>query len=261
MSGFGTDRIPVDALSELSQLRRDLDHFKAVALERMAASSRRLASGLLIAEPVIVTSNSTFVKADYPGLMAVIAEGVGGGGQGGGCDLTGAGVGSAGSGGGGGGYCWEFILVGALASSETLTIGQGGDSAGAAAAGEAGGDTTFGSHWTAGGGPGGNLGTATANVQSSPPTLGGVGTGGDLNESGGLGAWGRISAAVAGRGGHGGMSHFGGETMGGQTLNANGTNSNQRGGGGSGANNNASQGTGKAGGHGEDGLIFIIPIF
>lgn len=109
---------------------------------------------------VIYTAGDTFDKADYPGLTAVKVTAVGGGGGGAG---AGAGVGSTGSGGGGGGTGRSNrILVGALAASETITIGTGGAGGVGNNPGATGNTSSFGAHCTGLGGVGGTSRTTTA---------------------------------------------------------------------------------------------------
>lgn len=60
-----------------------------------------------------------------------------------------------GTGGGGGGYAERWMLLSELSSSETVTIGGGGASVNANTDGNAGGDSSFGSHVGATGGGGG----------------------------------------------------------------------------------------------------------
>ncbi|HEX2859531.1 MAG TPA: hypothetical protein VHP58_04995 [Alphaproteobacteria bacterium] len=72
------------------------------------------------------------------------------------------------SGGGGGGYSERWVLLSSLGSTETVTIGAGGAAKTSQGAGNAGGNTTFGSWLTAyGGSPGGDV------QSSNPPPFGG----------------------------------------------------------------------------------------
>lgn len=154
------------------------------------------------------------------GMKYCVAISTGGGGGGGGADTDGASSSiGVGAGGGGGGTCIELFTAAQIGASQTVTIGSAG-TAGSATSGTAGGnggDTTFGSLHTAGGGPGG-----TGSGVSSSPTpevtgaAGGTASNGLINIPGGHGQS-AIGFAVdgttdltAGIGGHGGTSFWGG---------------------------------------------------
>jgi hypothetical protein len=136
-------------------------------------------------ERVIFTSSGTFSKASYPEARLARVTVVGGGGGGGGAPSTGASQFSAGGGGGAGGWAVEDILLSAMATSETVTIGAGG-SGGNGVAGSAGGTTSFGAFLSATGGGGGNImaaGALTA-LRLEYGATGGLGSDGDINGRG-----------------------------------------------------------------------------
>ncbi len=180
---------------------------------------------LLSAMRALFDSSGTFVKPGV-GTFARV-EAWGGGGSGGR-----AGSGDGGGGGGGGAYVVRDLLLSALGSSETVTIGAGGASITADNTdGAAGGDTTFGSLVTAYGGGGGS-GDGSQNGGGGGGGQTGVGSTGAANGSGGNGGTPRsiildsagsavaaepgrgATAAVAGRGSSniagGGGGGFGG---------------------------------------------------
>ena len=134
--------------------------------------------GYLFGGNVIFTSSGTFTKASYPGLRAIKVKVQAGGGGGAGCPATGAGTVAAGSGGGQGGYAESFLLVDALSSSETVTVGAGG-AAGTTGNGGLGGASSFGAHAVcAGGGIGRALSLAVAGSAGMNSTgAGGVSAG------------------------------------------------------------------------------------
>lgn len=127
-------------------------------------------------------SSGTYTKPT--GVRHIFVQAWGGGGSGG--SYTGQNA----AGGGGGGYFEKWIQASEVAATETVTIGNGGAARTGNTAGEAGGNTTFGSLVTAYGGSGGSVGVAA--------TTGG--NGGDIQVGGtlfrGLGA----SAAAGGIG-------------------------------------------------------------
>ena len=169
-----------------------------------------------------------------------------------GAGASGARDSSSGGGGGGGGAYNEFLVkAGDLSATETVTIGSGGAAQSSDHAGIAGGNTTFGSLFTAyGGGPGDGLlskvyGGGGGGVSSSGENGDGAGS------SGGDGGNGILLNAVgsdAGEGasGHGaGDSYFGGGGGGDATeAYEDGGNSHFGGGGGGGSTSNTGGGVG-----------------
>src|SRR5690606_38847623 len=144
------------------------------------------AAGYVLGEILYFTSSDTFVKANYPGLRAVKVKVQGGGGAGGGRQQ---GATSVGAGGGGGGYGEKFILAENLASSVSITVGQGG-SGRAANSGLGGSASSFGNHITANGGGGGEW-TTSGNTSASGGSGGSV-SGADFYVPGQAGQQGRM---------------------------------------------------------------------
>lgn len=155
-----------------------------------AALEKSLSGGTL-ANSIVYTASGSYAKPAK--LKYIIVEVVGGGGGGGGIPATtAAGVAGLAAGGGGGGYARKKILASALAASEFVTRGAGGNAGAAGAnAGGAGGASSFGSFVSAGGGIGGTAGQALG-VGSISPVNGGDGSGGDVNISGGPSTSGRV---------------------------------------------------------------------
>jgi hypothetical protein len=138
-----------------------------------------LAGGYKLAAIVQLTSSGNFTKGSYAGIKAIEVEVVGaGGGSGFAAATSGAQI-SFGEGGGGGGYGHGFILAGALATSETVTVGVGGvgGTSGTPDATDGGG-SSFGGHVTAGGGGGGNDSGAQSTAGSGFFTAGAAGAAG-----------------------------------------------------------------------------------
>lgn len=133
------------------------------------------------------TSSGTFVKADPFGdgsfdgakLRAIRVRMVGGGGGGGGCVATDAGQNAAAGAGGSGAYAESFITnIAGLATSETVTRGDGGTGGTAGAnSGSVGGNSSFGTLVVAPGGGGGG-GSGTFPVPRILGTPGGGGSSG-----------------------------------------------------------------------------------
>jgi hypothetical protein len=124
---------------------------------------------------LVITSSTTFDTDDYPGLYAIDVQLAGAGGGSGGA--VGDASGAACSGPGGGGEVRKRLLLASdITAPVSITIGAGG-TAGAAGlnAGGNGGDTSFGSFFTATGGEGGAAG---ANVTSFPASGNDGGIGG-----------------------------------------------------------------------------------
>ena len=127
------------------------------------------------------TSGGTYSKPSW--LKFVVVEMVGGGG-GGGASVQTASYQNEGGGGGGGGYALRKIAASSLATSETVTIGDGGagGTSGSGYIGGNGGTSSFGAHVSATGGGGGG-GPADTN-RGSWGGGGGNGSGGDINIAG-----------------------------------------------------------------------------
>lgn len=131
-----------------------------------------------------VDSPVTFTK--NTGLLRVFVQMWAGGGSGG------AHATENGTGGGGGSYIEKILDASELGATETITIGAGGASATGTAAGNAGGNTTFGSLLTAYGGSGG--------VSANGDMAGG--NGGKVGAPGDSGLYGVGVSAAAGGNGH-----------------------------------------------------------
>jgi hypothetical protein len=210
---------------------------------------------------IVVTSDSAFPKASYPGLQAVKVRLVGGGGQGGGVVATGAGLCATGGPGGGGGYAEKFILASALPASTPITIGVGGNGGAAGANGAAGGTTSFGTFVSATGGAGGAFGAAVTPPSTSGGAagVGGNGVSGDINIPGGSGMDGFCLSATRALMQSGGSSML--STPGPRgtwtAIGVPGGTGQKYGGGGGGAANAQSQAAAQAGGNGADGVVII----
>jgi hypothetical protein len=154
------------------------------ALNALSTSGRLLRTSYF-------SSSGTWTKASDVGF--IVAEGVGGG-----ASSTADGK----MGGGAGGYARKKIAAASLGATETVTVGAGG-----AAGGTAGADTTFGAHFTAGGG---QIGTVVGSAGNGG--VGGAASGGDLNLNGGGG--GGTHGGTDESFGAGGNSYFGGGARG-----------------------------------------------
>lgn len=203
----------------------------------------------------VFTSSGTYTPTT--GMLFCDIQVVGGGGGGGGCAATPAGAGAAGAGGGAGGYAQGIFSAATIGVSQTVTIGAAG--AGGAAGvngGGTGGTSSVGILITATGGTGGVGGPATANAASAPPGVGGTGTLGDFQTSGGVGDSGLVaSAGNTTIGGFGGSSFYGGGAA--PSATSAGNNAFSFGGGGGGASNAPSAGAALAGGNGAKGVVII----
>ena len=200
------------------------------------------------------TSSGTYTPS--AGMLYCIAEIVGGGGGGGGCSAADGSHTSASCGGSGGGYARKTISSATIGASQTVTIGAAG-SGGTAGNnnGGNGGTTSLGAIISATGGNGGGGAAQTTTVENAGPGTAGIGSSGDVNESGQLAAWSYASqtqGVVSPSAGAG--SHFGGGGAG--SFNATGTAAPSKGAGGGGV---ATTGTTSAqiGGAGGAGFIII----
>jgi hypothetical protein len=204
-----------------------------------------------------LTSNTTFVKANYPWLRTAKVMVQAGGGAGGGTVATASGFLAVAAGGGAGGYAESFILPSAMAASVAVTVGAGGAPV-SANTGGAGGNSSFGAHVVAQGGLGGPqitsniLGFATSSVGE-----GGGATAGSVQIPGGAGDWGMsLNGTGPARqvGGHGGDSYLGRGGSG--TQSGVGSAGGNYGGGGGGSSSNQSAAA-RVGGAGAPGIVII----
>lgn len=200
------------------------------------------------------TGSGTYTKP--PWLKFAVVKGVGGGSGGGGTAGGASGQTAAAAGGGSGGYCEKLIFAASIGATETVTIGAAGTGGTAGNnAGSAGGNTTFGSHFTANGAATGGTGGAagTASIRSDGPGLGGTATGGDINIPGESGGWGVRGLSGTAFGGTGGSGPFGtgglGTYEGGTSLAATGY--------GAGGGGSAGTTSNKAGGAGTGGYVEV----
>lgn len=198
-------------------------------------------SGGSVSNEQTFNSSSTWNKpSNYDPTSRVLIECWGGGGGGGSSNTCG---------GGGGSYKYKILPLSSLGSSETVTVGAGGNAGSGGTSGTSGGSSSFGSFCTAYGGGGGNGG-------SSEP--GGAGGGiasnstagsrfNDVNTNGGEGMG--STATIPGTAGY----YIGGGGGSAQTgsggIYNNGKNS-VYGGGGGGGGSSGSGGTSQYGGNG-----------
>lgn len=209
---------------------------------------------------------TAFTKATYAGLRAVRVRAVGGGGGGGGAGATAAGQAAGGGGGGGGAYVEAFLLAGALAASEMVTVGAGGTAAAAGVnSGGAGGDSSFGTLAVAKGGAGGLAQAATAANATAAGGGGGLASTsvGDIKAAGGDGSNIRMNGGAVTNEPAGGPSAGigGGSTRPSNTpAGGAGTAGQAYGGGASGGFNAVTAGVARAGGAGASGVV-IVELF
>jgi hypothetical protein len=173
-------------------------------------------------QTVTFTSSGSFSKASYPGLRAVRVKCQGGGGGGGGTYTTAADEAASSGGGGGGAYAERVITEANLATTETVTVGNGGAGgtvvAGTGSNGSIGGTSSFGTWVVAPGGNGGFTRAASTGFRGSSGATATTGGTGNLIIPGGAGGGGFsmgtsvISAATTDKGmtGTGGSSHLSG---------------------------------------------------
>lgn len=193
------------------------------------AAAARIALAALGAVSIqAFTTSGTWTKPANCQYILVIGTGGGAGGE----DSNSTNVGAAS--GGAGATSIELIDVSAI-SSVSVTIGAGGGS------GANGNDTTFGAHFTAGGGQ------ASSGVNGG---VGGTATGGSLNISGGGGGGGAADNGPSGMGG----ASFWGSGGAGQRVSGSGNDGLAYGSGGSGGFSTGST----AGGSGAGGVVFVL---
>lgn len=215
-----------------------LIYFDASASAVRKLNPADIAGGGGLQSVQIFSASGTWPKPVGINLIKVTVVGGGGGGG-----TAGGGTNRANGGGGAGGAAIEWIDVSALGTTVSVTIGPGG--AGAASGysnGNAGSTSSFGSYCSATGGAGGE----TENT-GGDGGQGGIGSGGDINISGGPGGSMGQTGDYTG-GGFGGSSIFGGGGVGqGGNGNASGQSGRSPGGGGAGGHHTASAGNGAAG--------------
>ena len=244
--------------AEVVALGEDIDAIQAIIA----------APGYLYGGEVVYTANGTFDKADYTvggvPLRAIKVKCQGGGGGGGGCAATSSTEYAVSGSGAGGGYAESFILVSDLATSEAVTVGQGGNGGAAGNnTGTGGTDSIFDTisgEVRADGGNGGAGSAVIANTvasftgQASPGTaIGNI-----------LAITGEFGSARIGVG-TGSTSHFGMPGRGGNSFLGHGGayGSNNTGGhaggkgAGGGATRNAASQAARAGGNGSDGVVIV----
>lgn len=205
------------------------------------------------------TSSGSFTKATYPRARNVRARVQAGGGAGGGSDDTAAGDSSAGGGGCSGGWSEGLIPVASLAVSETVTVGAGGTGV-SAGTGNTGGNSSFGTHVTANGGPGGtSMPTQSVGDVHSNSVQAVAGTGNILAAAGDLGEGALRISGLQVKAGTGGGTPFGSGARGlvditdsdGNAADAN------SGAGGGGAISRDAAGTANLGGAGGSGIVIV----
>ena len=190
-------------------------------------------------------------------VTAIVECQAGGGGGGGAAGATG--TITVGGGGASGGFSRRTLTaaqVAAVGTTVPVTVGGGGSGGVGAAAGTAGGNSSFATLCVANGGAGGNVANAVAAAGAAP----GVGDIAAAGEHGGAGWQGNASTSTTAvtYSGMGGSSHFGGGATCSVTVNGavNGNSASNYGSGGSGAvaHNTTASGTGGAG---SPGLVLI----
>ncbi|KPL53206.1 hypothetical protein ABB55_14105 [Prosthecomicrobium hirschii] len=193
------------------------------------AATARTTLGISSALDVqLFTTSGTWTKPsgksdDTP----VLARGWGGGGSG----ARSSGTAQDRSGGGGGAFNWVWLRLGDLPATVPVTIAAGGGPRTSNQAGQAGGDSTFGTFLTCHGGAGG-----TQTGSNSPGGGGGGVRGAASGATGGLGTGASgdtLFGGATGASGHGAASHFGGGAGAGAENDRNGGNSEWGGAGGS----------------------------
>lgn len=140
--------------------------FLPATTTKQFAFSTSTVNGIALASTTQTTFNAsgTWTKPTSGTIALIEAWGAGGSG--------GSSNNHAGTGGGGGGYAWRVMRVSDLGSTETVTIGAGGTGVTNGNVGNAGGNTTFGSHLTA---YGGGAGYVCTNDTNDFPASGGGG--------------------------------------------------------------------------------------
>ncbi len=220
---------------------------------RLGYTPSNLANGTLFRGLQSFIASGTWSKAT--GITKVLAFVWGGGGGGGGAG-GGTGKGAAGAGGGAGGFGWELIDVSSV-SSVSVTIGAGG-SGGSTGGGDGGdgGTTSFGAYLSATGGIGGTGMAADTFAKIVQGGSGGTASGGDFNVTGSAGSPGfrlDYQNGIAGRGAPAAWLAGGGNGFAGNTAGQDGYARGDGGGGGV----VSDSATGRAGGTGATGMVWV----
>lgn len=154
----------------------------------------QMSGGSSISDRQTFNSSGTWNKpSNYDATAMVLIECWGGGGGGGSSSTCG---------GGGGSYKHAFLPLSSLSSSESVTVGAGGNAGSGGTNGTSGGSSSFGSFCTAYGGAGGTGGTFTPGGSgggiASTPTAGSRFNDVNLNGGEGIGC----TDTIAGSGGY-----------------------------------------------------------
>lgn len=225
------------------------------------SSGSPLSSGVLTRTSGSGSATVNFGASFAPKYLQSIVTA--GGGGGGGAATTTAGQTSCGSGGGGGGTAIKVISGASLGATETVTVGAGGGGGGAGSAGSTGGSSSFGSHSSATGGAGGNVSAASSAARISGGQVGGAGSNGDTNLTGGSGGSAIGTAGGVIMGGGGGGSFWGGGAGGGIASSGTGTPgaAASYGSGGGGAANGTTGNSGLSGATGAAGVVITEEFY
>ena len=216
------------------------------------ASATFAAGGGGLQSMQVFTSTGTYTKPD--GINRIKVTVVGGGG-GGGNNSANSSSGDIASGGGAGGAAIKIIDASSI-STESVTIGAGGNGATSGGhQGSAGGTSSFGSHCSATGGTGGKGGTNSPNSDAGLPGPGGSGSSGTVNITGMNGFGGDQQGMLGGAGGASILGAGGNYTFNQGSTPTTGQAGSQGGGGGAG---NQSGGSGDSeGGNGGAGIVVV----
>jgi hypothetical protein len=209
-----------------------------------------------VINPQTFTANGTYTPTT--GMQYCIVELIGAGGGSGGAAGSASGLGAA-SGGAAGGYARKILSAATIGASKAVIVGVGGI-AGAIGNnnGGTGGTTSLGSIFSATGGTGGLGGSANtgSGLFTSAGSLGGTGSGGDINTTGAPGG-GSIYDSGGGLSGFGGSTFFGGGAPALQAGTGAGLAGASYGAGASGAITSVNNATSYAGAAGANGLVSI----
>lgn len=205
-----------------------------------------------------ITSDTVLAESDYAGVGLFDVEVEGAGGGGGGVASTAAGQCAIGGGGGAGAYARSFYTASQLTFPVTAVVGTGG-TAGANTGGNGGtGNTSSFDVISCTGGAGGEGTTSSASYGNITGGVGGTATGGQINIRGSdaINCI-RNANGVFGSLGPGAASYLYGNQVrnAGTDAGSDGSDARVYGNGGAGAHNTPSQGTGKTGGTGSQGII------